>query len=381
VNERARDLGIRLGTMEPGPLNGITDVAGVGVGHRTLVSGDGPLVVGQGPVRTGVTVVLPRENDVWNEPVFAGAHRLNGDGEMTGLEWVRESGMLMSPIGITNTHSVGAVHEGMVRYEMERRGADEASWALPVVAETWDGRLNDINGFHVRPGHVAEAMAATSRGRVEEGNVGGGTGMVAFGFKAGIGTSSRVVPFPDGQACTMGVLVQANFGRRERFTVDGVPVGRFLTAERIPLPETDDVPGPGPAEGGSVIVIAATDAPLLPHQCERVAQRISLGIGRIGGAGGNSSGDLFLCFATGNRGLPPSDSERPQPTRHAIEMFVDDHIDGLFHAVIEATEEAVLNAMLAAETMTGANDVTAHALPHDELVSVLAQGWSPLRRD
>lgn len=363
--------------MAPGPMNAITDVAGVGVGHRTLISGEGPLVVGKGPVRTGVTVVLPRENDAWNEPVFAGAHRLNGNGEMTGLQWVRESGMLMSPIGITNTHSVGAVHEGLVRYEVNRRGSTGAAWALPVVAETWDGRLNDINGFHVRPEHVAEAMTAISRGAVDEGSVGGGTGMVAFGFKAGIGTASRVVPLPTDRSCTLGVLVQANFGRRQRFTVDGVAVGRVLTHEKIPLPETDVQTEPERGEAGSVIVIAATDAPLLPHQCERVARRISLGIGRIGGAGGNSSGDLFLCFATGNRGLPPSDSERPRAARHAIEMFVDDNIDGLFHAVIEATEEAVLNAMLAAETMVGANGVTAHALPHEELIRALELGWSP----
>ena len=352
-------------------MNAITDVTGVGVGHRTLIAGDN--------VRTGVTVVLPHENDAWAEPVFAGAHRLNGNGEMTGLEWIRESGMLMSPIGITNTHSVGAVHEGLVAHEMGRRAPTESAWALPVVAETWDGRLNDINGFHVRPAHVAEAMAAVTRGTVDEGNVGGGTGMVAFGFKGGVGTSSRLVPLPDGRSCTMGVLVQANFGRRERLTVAGVPVGRVLTPERIPLPQTAAQPEPGPAEAGSVIVIAATDAPLLPHQCERIAQRVSLGIGRIGGAGGNSSGDLFLCFATGNRGLPAPAPERRAPVRHAIEMFVDDHMDGLFHAVIEATEEAVLNAMLAAETMTGANRVTAHALPHDDLVRVLADGWFPLR--
>ena len=373
MKKRARELGIAIGTMAVGPMNAITDVSGVGVGHRTLIDGAN--------VRTGVTVVLPHEGDAWAEPVFAGAHRLNGNGEMTGLEWVRESGMLMSVIGITNTHSVGAVHEGLVAHEMARRASTGAAWALPVVAETWDGRLNDINGFHVRSEHVAEAMAAVSRGPVEEGNVGGGTGMVAFGFKAGIGTSSRVVPMPDGRACTMGVLVQANFGRRERLTVDGVPVGRFLTPDRIPLPDTNGQPHPDPAEAGSVIVIAATDAPLLPHQCERIAQRVSLGIGRIGGAGGNSSGDLFLCFATGNRGLPPPDSERPTPVRHAIEMFVDGHLDGLFNAVIEATEEAVLNAMLAAQTMTGANGVTAYALPHDELVRVLSQGWFPLRRD
>lgn len=356
MSARARDLGIHLGTMTPGPLNAITDVPGVGVGQRTIVEGDS--------VRTGVTVVMPRQEDPWVVPCFAAPHTLNGNGEMTGLEWVRESGLLMSPIAITNTHSVGAVHEGLVRWELGRRGRDAEAWALPVVAETWDGRLNDINGFHVRPEHVAEAIAAVSRGPVEEGSTGGGTGMVSFGFKAGTGTASRAVPC-GGATYTLGVLVQANFGRRERLTVDGVPVGRTLTHERIPLPATDNLPAP--VEAGSIIVIAATDAPLLPHQCARVAGRISIGIGRIGGAGGNSSGDIFLCFATGNR--PPA----------KVQMLSEDDIDGFFHAVIEATEEAVLNALLAAQTMTGRRGVTAHALPHDELVELLSDGWLPLR--
>jgi D-aminopeptidase len=338
-------------------LNAITDVPGVGVGHRTVIEGDS--------VRTGVTVIMPRADADWDVLCFAAPHTLNGNGEMTGLEWIRESGLLMSPIAITNTHSVGAVHEGLVRWEVGRRGGDADAWALPVVAETWDGRLNDINGFHVRRGHVAEAIAAVSRGVVEEGSVGGGTGMVAFGFKAGIGTASRVVPGAD-RSYTLGVLVQANFGRRERFTVDGVPVGRTLTHERIPLPDTDSPPES--AEGGSIIVVAATDAPLLAHQCRRVARRISIGIGRLGGAGGHSSGDIFLCFATGNN--PPADAR----------MFSDGHIDGLFHAVIEATEEAVLNSMLAAQTMTGRNGVTVWALPHDDLIRVLSAGWYPLRR-
>jgi D-aminopeptidase len=367
VRARARDLGIHTGTMTPGPRNAITDVPGVGVGHRTIIEGDS--------VRTGVTVIMPRNDDDWNVPVFAAPHRLNGNGEMTGLEWIRESGMLMSPIAITNTHSVGAVHEGLVRWEVERRGRDVEAWALPVVAETWDGRLNDINGFHVRPEHVAEAIAAVSRGAVEEGNVGGGTGMVSFGFKAGIGTASRRVPARE-RSYTLGVLVQSNFGRRQRLTIDGVPVGRHLTHERVPLPQTDV---PDPDEAGSIIVIAATDAPLLPHQCERVAQRITIGIGRVGGAGGHSSGDLFLCFATGNQALSLPTYETTAPPTTSIDMLSDDHIDGLFHAVIEATEEAILNAMLSAETMTGRNGVTAHALPHRELVEILAAGWFPLR--
>lgn len=372
MKARARDLGIRIGTMEPGPMNAITDVAGVGAGHRTLIEGDGPLVVGRGPVRTGVTIVQPHDGDVCTEPVFAAPHRLNGNGEMTGLEWVREVGLLTSPIGLTNTHSIGAVHEALIRHELRRTGKP---WTLPVVAETWDGRLNDIDGFHVRAEHALEAIDAVSRGPVDEGSVGGGTGMVSFGFKAGIGSASRVVPAGD-RSYVLGVLVQSNFGWRERFTVAGVPVGHVLTAERIPLPE----PQPVAQETGSVIVIAATDAPLLPHQCARVAQRIGLGIGRIGGAGGHSSGDLFLCFATGNRGMQMADLEQPTTFMHTISMLDDNHINGFFHAAIEATEEAVLNAMLAAETMTGRDGVTAHALPHDDLVRILAQGWSPLDR-
>ena len=370
MKARARDLGIRIGTMEPGPMNAITDVAGVGAGHRTLIEGDGPLVVGRGPVRTGVTIVQPHDGDVCTEPVFAAPHRLNGNGEMTGLEWVREVGLLTSPIGLTNTHSIGAVHEALIRHELRRTGKP---WTLPVVAETWDGRLNDIDGFHVRAEHALEAIDAVSRGPVDEGSVGGGTGMVSFGFKAGIGSASRVVPAGD-RSYVLGVLVQSNFGWRERFTVAGVPVGHVLTAERIPLPE----PQPVAQETGSVIVIAATDAPLLPHQCARVAQRIGLGIGRIGGAGGHSSGDLFLCFATGNRGMQMADLEQPTTLMHTISMLDDNHINGFFHAAIEATEEAVLNAMLAAETMTGRDGVTAHALPHGELVEILRAGWSPL---
>jgi D-aminopeptidase len=382
---RSRDIGIRIGTMEPGPLNAITDVAGVGVGHRTVIEGDGRLVVGRGPVRTGVTVVFPHDGDVAREPVFAAPHRLNGNGEMTGLEWVRESGLLSSPIALTNTHSVGAVHEALVAHEIGLRKPGEIAWSLPVVAETWDGRLNDINGFHVRREHVAEAIEDVSRGPVTEGNVGGGTGMVSFGFKAGIGTSSRTVPVAD-RSFVLGVLVQSNFGSRHRFTVDGVPVGRFLTPDLIPLP-TDRADEPeelAAAQGsGSVIVICATDAPLLPHQCARVAQRIALGIGRLGGAGGNYSGDLFLCFATGNRGLSASEialAGPSAPPTQRVATLDDVYIDGFFNAVIEATEEAVLNAMLAAETMVGRDGVTAHALPADQLVSILERGWSPIQR-
>ncbi|HYI22647.1 MAG TPA: P1 family peptidase, partial [Candidatus Limnocylindrales bacterium] len=282
------------------------------------------------------------------------------------------SGTLTTPIALTNTHSVGVVRDALIQDQVRRLGPDATPWGLPVVAETWDGRLNDINGFHVRAEHVFEALDAVSRGPVEEGSVGGGTGMVSFGFKAGIGTASRLVDSGgEGSDHVLGVLVQSNFGRRERFTVDGVPVGRVLTHERIPLPVD-------PTEAGSVIVIVATDAPLLPHQCARVAQRAGLGIGRIGGAGGHYSGDIFLCFATGNRGLTTSDLAPPTNATHRLEMLDDGLIDGLFNAVIEATEEAVLNAMLAAPTMIGREKVTAHELPSDQLLEVLAAGWWPL---
>ena len=341
--------------MAVGPLNAITDVAGVGVGHCTIVEGES--------IRTGVTVVVPQVGAGPGASVFAAPHRLNGNGEMTGLEWVREIGQLTTPIAITNTHSIGAVHEALIAHQVRQRPNDDPFWALPVVAETWDGRLNDINGFHVRARHVEQALANVSTTTVEEGCVGGGTGMVTFGFKAGIGTASRVTE----GGHTVGVLVQSNFGRRERFTVDGVPVGRFIGPDEVPLPN-EPAPAATPGEeAGSIIAIAATDAPLLPHQCARVAQRIALGIARIGGAGGNSSGDLFLCFATGNR-LPAEQ----------VRTFDDSQIDPLFNAVIEATEESILNALIAAETMTGHRGVTVHALPHDRLLEVLRAGWSPL---
>ena len=351
---RARDLGIRIGTMQPGPFNAITDVGGVGVGHCTVIEGD--------DVRTGVTVVMPRDGDVGTDPVFAAPHRLNGNGEMTGLEWVRESGYLTSPIGLTNTHSVGAVHAALVEHSVRSHPDEAALWALPVVAETWDGRLNDINGFHVRTEHVWQAIDAASRGPVEEGSVGGGTGMVSFGFKSGIGTASR-----QAGDHTVGVLVQSNFGRRDRFTVDGVPVGQFIGPDVVPLPgSAPETVASGQPETGSIIVIGATDAPVLPHQCARIAQRIALGIGRLGGLGGNSSGDLFLVFSTGNHGT------------QGLRMVSNDDLDEIFQAIVESTEEAVLNSMLASETMTGRGGITAHGLPHERLLEVLRRGWSPL---
>ncbi|MGH3039403.1 MAG: P1 family peptidase [Gaiellaceae bacterium] len=355
---RARDLGIRIGTLPTGELNAITDVPGVRVGQATIVEGD--------TVRTGVTVVFPHEGNPWEEPVFAGPHRLNGNGELTGLEWIRESGMLTSPIGLTNTHSVGVVHDTLIAAEVERRGDGEEFWSLPVVGETWDGSLNDINGMHVKPEHARAALESAAPGPVDEGNVGGGTGMICHEFKGGIGTSSRVVEAAGGYV--VGVLVQANYGRRERLRVDGVPVGEDIPAEVVPLP---GVPGGHP--GGSIIVLVGTNAPLLPGQCERLAQRAGLGIARVGGVGENSSGDFFLCFASGNRGLPASDVSAENPRTVPIEMVSNGHITPLFDAVVEATEEAILNALLAAETMTGHQGTVVHELPTDLLVDALAR--------
>jgi D-aminopeptidase len=366
---RAREIGIAVGTGTPGRWNAITDVAGVRVGHCTLIEGAGPLQVGRGPVRTGVTVIQP-PGMIWEEPLFAGCHRLNGNGELTGLEWVRESGMLTSPIGLTNTHSVGTVRDALIAHEVAARGPGSGHfWALPVVGETWDGMLNDTNGFHVSPGHVSEAIGAAADGPVPEGGVGGGTGMICHEFKGGIGTASRVGP-EDRGGYTVGVLVQANHGRRERLSVNGAPVGRAIGPDDVPLPGE---PGAVPEGSGSIIVIVATDAPLLPQQCRRLAQRAGLGIARTGGVGEHTSGDLFLCFATGNRGLVAGELDQDSALTVPLRMLSDAHITALFDATVEATEEAILNAMLCAETMVGRDGITAHALPADRLVSVLAE--------
>ena len=357
---RGRDLGITIGTGRPGPQNAITDVGGVRVGHTTLMRGE--------DVRTGVTVLFPSADDPDTEPVFAGCHRLNGNGELTGLEWVRESGMLTSPVALTNTHSVGVVRDALISARLAREPAREDAWSLPVVGETWDGTLNDIDGMHVRPEHVVEAIEAAGQGPVAEGNVGGGTGMICHGFKGGIGTASRVLAEADG-GWTVGVLVQANHGTRQRLRVEGAPVGEELPGDLVPLPEE-----PGPGRGGSIIVVVATDAPLLPHQCDRLAQRAGLGVARTGGAGENSSGDLFLAFATGNRGLVGGGLTVP------LWMLDNERIDPLFYAVIEVTEEAIVNAMVAAETMTGRRGATAHRLDHDRLVEIMGRyrpGRSP----
>jgi D-aminopeptidase len=368
MRPRARDLGIRIGRMEPGPLNAITDVAGVRVGHTTLIEGDGPLRVGEGPVRTGVTVVAPHDGDIWMEPIFAGGHRLNGNGELTGLEWIREHGMLAGAIGITNTHSVGVVHDALIEAGARAHGMRDTIWALPVAGETYDGALNDINGFHVRAEHMHAALAAATDGVVAEGNVGGGTGMICHEFKGGIGTASRRAG-----EWMVGILVQANYGARELLRIDGVPVGRAIPVSEVPSPwdQADSLAARGTPEGGSIIGVIATDAPLLPHQCARLAQRVGMGVARMGSYASHGSGDLFVAFATGNRDLSRRAGEDdPRPTV-GLRMVVDDHINPLLEAVVEGTEEAITNALLAAETMTGRDGIIAHALDHDRLVEIM----------
>lgn len=371
---RARDHGIVIGDGTPGPRNAITDVSGVRVGHRSLIEGSGPLVVGRGPVRTGVTVILPPD-DVWTQPVFAGPHRLNGNGEMTGLEWLRESGMLTSPIALTNTHSVGVVRDALLSDMLAGPPARVSPWSLPVVAETWDGILNDLNGFHVRPQHVHDAIAAASAESVQEGAVGAGTGMVCHGFKGGIGTASRVRDRSEG-GHTIGVLVLANHGQRRRLSINGIPVGHEFDDLPVPDQRPSNDPGGSAAGAGSIIVIIATDAPLLPHQCARLAQRAGLGVARLGGLGEHTSGDLFLCFATGNRGMTPGALDERSPHTFPLTMLADAHITGLFEAVVEATEEAILNALLGASTTEGRDRIVAHAIPADRLVQVLSS-WGP----
>ncbi|QBD76139.1 S58 family peptidase [Ktedonosporobacter rubrisoli] len=364
---RARDLGITIGTLQPGPHNAITDVAGVRVGFTTLVEGEGALKVGHGPIRTGVTVIMPHEGNVWREPLFAGSHRLNGNGEMTGLEWIKEAGMLMSPIGLTNTHSVGVVRDALVSHAVASHGAQDVFWALPVVAETYDGLLNDVNGLHVRPEHVAQAIASASSGPLAEGNVGSGTGMICHGFKGGIGTASRRVNAAAG-GYTVGVLVQANHGRRERLRINGIAVGEAIPDTEVPVP---DLPFSSQQVRGSIIVVIATDAPLIPTQCMRLAQRAGLGIARTGGVGEHTSGDLFLAFSTANRGIPASEYSDNSPLTVPLTMLSNTYITDLFDAVVEATEEAIVNTLLAATTLSGRDGITAYALPHARLREVM----------
>ncbi|MBA3309744.1 MAG: P1 family peptidase [Nocardioidaceae bacterium] len=369
MSVRARDLGIVVGRGRPGLLNAITDVPGVRVGHATLIDGEGPLVVGRGPVRTGVTVIVPRHERPWEQPAFAAAHALNGNGELTGMAWLRDSGLLLSPVAITSTHAVGAVRDALAAEEAKARPASDLFWRLPVVAETYDGLLSDVNGGHVRAEHVREALQSAADGPVAEGNVGGGTGMICHGFKGGIGTASRRLA-DDVDGYTVGVLVQANHGRRERLTINGVEVGRAVPVDVIPAPAPPELPA-GRSGGGSIVVVVATDAPLLPHQCAWVAQRAGLGVGRVGGTGEHWSGDVFVAFATGNRGLPSGDYSAGARPTVPLTMLSSAYIDPVYDAVIEATEEAILNALVAAETMTGRDGVVAHALDHDRLVAVL----------
>lgn len=380
---RARDLGVPFdGT--PGALNAITDVAGVEVGHVTLISGSGRLVVGQGPVRTGVTAILPRGR-AGSAPVFAGTFVLNGNGEMTGTAWVQESGLLEGPVMITNTHSVGVVRDAVVAWRVANQ--PDFLWALPVVAETWDGILNDLNGFHVRQDHALEALDGARGGPVAEGGVGGGTGMRCHGFKGGIGTASRITPGSTG-GYTLGVLVQCNYGARDQLRIAGVPVGREFTEPTLCYAGTEPpsraflsglppCTARGPAgepdlDLGSIIVVVATDAPLLPHQLERLARRVTLGLGRQGSIASNGSGDLFIAFSTANPDLPGDGETR-------LTAIPNDEMDALFLATVQATEEAITNAMVAAETMTGADDVRAIAIPHDRLREIMMRHRPPGR--
>lgn len=375
---REHELHLPIGGI-PGPLNAITDVKGVEVGHATIISGSGKLVVGKGPVRTGVTVVHPRGR-ANHDPVFAAWFTLNGNGEMTGTTWVQESGYLEGPVAITNTHSVGVVRDAIIKWEVGQKNVLQPWW-LPVVAETYDGALNDINGFHVKEEHVIAALDGATGGLPREGVVGGGTGMVCHGFKGGIGTASRVLPASQG-GYTVGVLVQCNYGARRDLRIAGVPVGEEIPdltpclavssiapadaargARRCsdaPGQEDEDRP-----EQGSIIVVVATDAPLLPHQLKRVATRVSLGIGRQGGFGGNGSGDIFIAFSTANPGSWSSDSAT------TVTMLTNDRISPLFTATAQATEAAITNALLAAETTTGANDLRVYAMPVDRMLQAM----------
>jgi len=359
--QRARDLGVPFdGT--PGPLDAITDVRGVEVGHTTLITGSGPLKVGEGPVRTGVTVLLPRGKSN-ADPVYAGWFSQNGNGEMTGTTWVEESGFLEGPVAITNTHSVGVVRDAIIAWSLKHPMFHQ-DWSLPVVAETWDGWLNDINGFHVKPEHVFSALDGAQSGAVPEGAVGGGTGMVCYGFKGGIGTASRVLRKEDG-GYTVGVLVQCNCGRRPQLTIAGVPVGKEIT-EGVPYSMfKDDEAGAQQGDRGSIIIVVATDAPLIPTQLKRLARRATMGLARTGSTSGNGSGDIFLAFSTANA------HANDEPGPNTIQTVANGRISPLFNATVEATEEAIVNAMVGAKTMTGIDGHTVPGLPHEQLQEVL----------
>jgi D-aminopeptidase len=364
---RLRELGVEIGRVPTARWNAITDVTGVRVGHATIVEGEGDLVVGRGPIRTGVTVIQPHEGHVWDDPLFAGYHRLNGNGEMTGTAWIEESGLLTSPIAITNTHSVGVVRDALVAYEVRNTSEDwKLTWSLPVVGETYDGILSDIDGFHVTADHLFAAIEDAADGPVLEGCVGGGTGMICHGFKGGIGTSSRLVPEEYG-GWIVGVLVQANYGSRHLLRIDGVPVGEILNPEVVPLPGPMALPRVDDADTGSIIIVVATDAPLLPHQCKRLAQRATMGLARMGSIAGDGSGDLFLTFSTGNRNVERPGNRDPLPVR----SVANDAISTLFEAVVDATEEAITNALCMATTTTGIYNRVAYAIPLDRLESIM----------
>jgi D-aminopeptidase len=364
---RARDLGVPFDGA-PGALNAITDVPGVEVGATTLIRGEGALKVGEGPVRTGVTVILPR-GKTSTDPAYAGWFSLNGNGEMTGTTWVEESGFLEGPVAITNTHSVGTVRDALIAWGLKHQALRQP-WSLPVVAETWDGWLNDINGFHVKQEDAFAALDGAKGGQVAEGNTGGGTGMVCYGFKGGTGTASRVLTKEEG-GYTVGVLVQCNCGRRPQLTIAGVPVGKEIPQpanHAQGAPGTQPVEHPGSAiqgDVGSIIIVIATDAPLLPHQLKRIARRASLGLARTGSVSGNSSGDIFLAFSTAN---PHADAA---PGPNEVQTVSNDRITPLFSAAVEATEEAIVNAMVGARTMTGIDGHTVDALPHQDLQRLL----------
>ena len=361
IKLRARDLGVPF-QGKTGRFNSITDVGGVTVGHTTIIEGDGRLHVGKGPVRTGVSAILPRGRI--NDPVFAGWSCLNGNGEMTGTTWVEESGFLSGPIMITNTHSVGVVHDAVIEWIHKHRSLDGSysgsPWSLPVVAETYDGQLNDINGFHVKREHAFRAIEASSPGPIAEGNIGGGTGMICHKFKGGIGTSSRAVNIGT-RGYVVGVLVQANYGLRPLLTIAGAPIGQEITDL---MPEEYSTQSP-PSEQGSIIVVIASDAPLLPHQLKRLARRAPLGVAKVGGVGGNGSGDIYIAFSTSNTHAY-SDTETTE-----VKMVPNELMNDLFLATVQSTEEAIVNALVAAETMTGINGNKVYAIPHDRLRSAL----------
>ena len=358
---RARALGIPFdGT--PGALNAITDVAGVTVGYSTIISGEGKLEVGKGPVRTGVTAILPRGEKSFDDPVYAGVFSLNGNGEMTGTAWIEEGGFLEGPVMITNTHSVGVVRDAVIQWRVNKGGPDPTgfSWSLPVVAETYDGYLNDINGFHVKPQHAVEALESAKGGPVAEGSVGGGTGMICFEFKGGMGTASRVVSTKGDEdaparSYTVGAMVQSNFGLRPQLMIAGVPVGKEIPEGAIRSKES-----------GSIIIVIATDAPLLPHQLKRLARRGTHGVARTGGTSGNGSGDLFLAFSTANPGVAT-----PEKPVHTVETIPNDRLDPILNATVQAVEEAIINSIVANQPMTGAEGRTVVALPHERVRELL----------